>query len=143
LFGDGPLRGDLERLIAERGLQTKFVLTGFRNDVVRYLPNLDVNVMSSFTEGLPVILLEAGAACVPTVATAVGGIPEVIEDGQSGYLVPAGDAPALARRILALLDNDAHRQAIGTAARDRVQRDFSFTAMSRQYHELFQKLVTG
>jgi glycosyltransferase involved in cell wall biosynthesis len=117
------------------------VLAGFRNDLGRFLPNLDVNVMSSFTEGLPVILLEAGAAGVPTVATAVGGIPEVIDDGQSGYLVPPGDAGALAGRIAALLDNDAQRQAMGLATRERVRRDFSCAGMSRQYHDLFKKLL--
>src|SRR5204863_5785927 len=123
-FGDGPLRADLARLIGERGIKEKFVLAGFRNDLGRLLPNLDLNLMSSYTEGLPVILLEAGAAGVPTVATAVGGIPEVIDDGQSGCLVPAGDANALAGRIVGLLDNDSQRHAMGRAARDRVQRDF-------------------
>src|SRR6185436_13855396 len=88
LFGDGPLRSEIERCIVEHGLQNAFVLTGFRNDLNRFLPNLDLNVMSSFTEGLPVILLEAGAAGVPTVATAVGGIPEVVDDGKTGHLVP-------------------------------------------------------
>jgi glycosyltransferase involved in cell wall biosynthesis len=82
-----------------------------------------------------------GAAGVPTVATAVGGIPEVIENEQDGCLVPPGDPPALADRIVALLDNDARRRAMGNAARDRVERDFSFAAMSRQYHDLFQKVV--
>jgi glycosyltransferase involved in cell wall biosynthesis len=143
LFGDGPLRAELERLIDARGIKEKFVVAGFRSDLGRLLPNLDVNAMSSYTEGLPVILLEAGAAGVPTVATAVGGIPEVIDDGQSGWLVPAGDAAALAGRIIALLDDDAQRQAMGQAARDRVRRDFSFAAMSRQYHELFEKIVSG
>lgn len=143
LFGDGPLRAELERLIARRGLQGKFVLAGFRNDLSRFLPNLDVAVMSSHTEGLPVILLEAGAASIPTVATAVGGIPEVLDDGKNGYLVAPGDASALAQRIVALLDNESQRQSMGRAARDRVRNDFSFTAMSCRYHELFKKLVTG
>jgi glycosyltransferase involved in cell wall biosynthesis len=140
LFGDGPLRGDLERLVTQRGLQGKFVFAGFRNDLGRFLANLDINVMSSYTEGLPVVLLEAGAAGVPTVATSVGGIPEVLDDAKGGYLVAAGDASALAQRIIALLDNDAERRAMGQAARDRVRRDFSFAAMSQRYHELFQKL---
>ena len=143
LFGDGPLRADLERLIAQRGLQGKFVLGGFRNDLSQFLPNLDVAVMSSHTEGLPVILLEAGAAGVPTVATAVGGIPEVLEDGRNGYLVPSGDAPALAQRIVSLLDNESVRLALGRAARDRIRNEFSFTAMSQKYHKLFKELVRG
>jgi glycosyltransferase involved in cell wall biosynthesis len=143
LFGDGPLRSDLERLIVQCGLQQNFVLPGFRTDLTRFLPNLDLAVMSSYTEGLPVILLETGAAGVATVATSVGGIPEVLVDGRTGYLVPSGDASAMAQRIVALLDNEMGRQAMGRAARDRVRREFSFAAMSRQYHDLFRRLVSN
>jgi glycosyltransferase involved in cell wall biosynthesis len=143
LFGSGPLEDDLKRRVAECGIQEKFVFAGFRSDLNRFLGSLDVNVMSSYTEGLPVVLLEAGAAGVPTVATAVGGIPEVIADGQNGYLVRAGDSSALAQRILAMIDDDAKRKAMGAAARDKVRRDFSFTAMSQQYQELFRKLVAN
>lgn len=141
LFGDGPLRADLDRRIVERGLQGRFVMAGFRDDLLRFLPNLDVNVMSSFTEGLPVILLEAGAAQVPTVATSVGGISEVIDEGRTGHLVPAGDGKALADRIVALLDDDSVRRAMGRAARDRVRREFSFETMGRKYAELFRRLA--
>jgi glycosyltransferase involved in cell wall biosynthesis len=141
LFGDGPLRTSLESLAAKLGLQGKFVFAGFRNDLGRWVPNLDVNVISSYTEGLPVALLEASAAGVPTVATAVGGIPEVITDGQDGCLVAAGDPANLARRVIALLDDTAQRHALGQAARDRVRRDFLFSKTSRQYHALFQRLI--
>lgn len=141
LFGDGPLRDDLEKQVNERGLRSRFVFTGFRADLARVLPNLDLGVMSSFTEGLPVILLEMGAAGVPNVATAVGGIPEVIDDGKSGMLVPSGDAAALAKGIMALLEDEPGRHAMGRAARQRVRRDFSFNAMAQRYHELFVKLT--
>lgn len=141
LFGEGPLRRDLEQRISACGLGAKFVLTGFCNELSKFLPNIDVNVISSYTEGLPVILLEAGAAGVPTVATAVGGVPEVIDDGNSGLLIAAGDASALAQHIVELLDNSPRRQAIGQAARERVRRDFAFASMSRRYQELFRKLV--
>jgi glycosyltransferase involved in cell wall biosynthesis len=140
LFGDGPLRGDLERRVHERGLSKRFVIGGFRADLQRFLPNLDLAVMSSYTEGLPVILLETGAAGVPTVATAVGGIPEVIDDGISGWLAPSGDATALADRIESALSNDARRKAIGDAARERVRRDFSFEAMAGKYLQLFRSM---
>ena len=122
-------------------MQKRFVLPGFRTDLVRFLPNLDLGVMSSFTEGLPVILLEMGAAGVPAVATAVGGIPEVIDDGRTGCLAPAGNPQALADRILPLLDDDTRRLAMGTAARNRIEREFSFAAMGRQYFELFQQVA--
>ncbi len=143
LFGDGPLRAELEQRIATHGIKERFILAGFRSDVQRFVPNFDLGVMSSFTEGLPVILLEIGAAAVPTVATAVGGIPEVIDDGRTGFLVPAGDAQALAARIIAMLDDDSRRRAMGEAARERVRRDFSFAAMSQKYFELFRKVASG
>jgi glycosyltransferase involved in cell wall biosynthesis len=140
IFGDGPLRQELKSQVGACGLQGRFVFAGFRKDLPRYLPNLDLGVMSSYTEGLPVALLEMGAAGVPNVATAVGGIPEVIDDGTSGLLVPPGDAAALAKPIGALLAYEPRRVAMGNAARERVRRDFSFAAMARQYHELFKKL---
>lgn len=141
LFGEGPLRADLERRANERGLQGRFIFAGFRDDLSRFLPNLDLAVMSSYTEGLPVILLETCAAGVPTVATSVGGVPEVITEGGSGHLLMAGDVVGLAQRIGQLLDDDAKRQAMGRAARDRVRRDFSFAAMSARYLEVFQQLM--
>jgi len=141
LFGEGPLRPALERLVADRGLQDRFVFAGFRDDLRRYLPNLDVGVMSSFTEGLPVFLLEAAAAQVPVAATSVGGIPEVIIEGQTGCLVPAGDALMLATRIVELLDNPAQRAAMGRAARARARAEFSLSSMGRRYHELFVRVL--
>jgi len=143
VFGEGPLRGALEQQIRQRGLEGRFVLAGFREDLPRYLPHLDLGVMSSFTEGLPVILLELFAAGVPAVATAVGGIPEVIEEGRSGALVPAGDAAALAARVLELLSDDVRRQEFGRQARERAGRDFSFERQGEQYQELFARLVRG
>jgi glycosyltransferase involved in cell wall biosynthesis len=141
VFGEGPLRAALTQQIDRLGLGGRFVLAGFRPDVVKFLPHLDLAVMSSTTEGLPVFLLEAFAAGVPMVATAVGGIPEVLEEGRSGYLVPSGDAAALGRRILdALRDADACR-AMGRYARERVRRDFSFERQGRQYSELFARLA--
>ena len=142
LFGDGPLRTDLQRQVAERGIGDRFVFAGFHKDLSRFLPNLDLAVMSSFTEGLPVILLETGAAGVPCVATSVGGIPEVIDDGQTGFLVPAGDAAALAERITQMLDDAPRRQALGEAARLRVRADFSFTGMAMKYYDVFRGLVS-
>ena len=75
------------------------------------------------------------------LATSVGGIPEVVVEGQTGLLVRPGDAPALAERILALLSDNGRRRAMGMAARERVRRDFAFASTSRQYHELFQRLL--
>ena len=96
-----------------------FVLAGFRTDVERFLPFLDVSVLSSHTEGLPVAVLEAMAARVPVVATAVGGTPEVVDDGVTGWLVPPRDVAALAqshRRIAVGRDRAAAHGRRGAAA---------------------------
>jgi glycosyltransferase involved in cell wall biosynthesis len=140
VFGDGPLRETLAGQIAAHGLADRFVLAGFRTDLERWLPQLDLAVLSSLTEGLPVILLEALAAGVPAVSTAVGGTPEVIEDGFNGYLVPPDDAKALAHRILDTLRDDAARRAMGERGRQRVREHFTFRTQSLQYQRLFQGL---
>jgi glycosyltransferase involved in cell wall biosynthesis len=141
VFGDGPLKESLTRQVGARGLQSAFVLAGFRSDLERLLPHLDVAVLSSVTEGLPVVLLEAQAAGVPVVATAVGGIPEVIEDGVNGYLVPPRQPDALAGRILDLLRDEQGRRAMGERGRRKVQAQFTFEAQSVQYQQLFERLA--
>jgi glycosyltransferase involved in cell wall biosynthesis len=141
IFGEGPLRGALTRQIAARGLQQHMVLPGFRINLKQYLPHFDLCALSSYTEGLPVVVLEAFAARVPVVGTAVGGVPEVIEDGVSGVLVPAGDADALAQRVLELLEDDERRRAMGQRGRQRVEQHFTFAAQALQYQRLFEDLV--
>ena len=138
LFGDGPLRENLTKQIAERGLQGGFVLAGFRSDLARVLPACDLAVSSSHTEGLPVVVLEEMAAGLPVVATAVGGTPEVVEDGVTGWLVPPGDAAALARRITDLLASPESARAMGLAGRRRVATHFTFAAMAEGYLGLFR-----
>ena len=142
-FGDGPLREAIGRHIAARGLRERFILAGFRADLGQFLPHLDLMVLPSFTEGLPVVLLEAYAAGVPCVATAVGGTPEVIEDGKTGYLVPSGDPPALARRIGDILHDEPTRLAMGRHGRQRMRDHFTFAAQSVSYQSLFDSLLKG
>ncbi len=140
VFGDGPLRSEIEAAIAKHRLQGRFVLAGFQSDLNAWLPNLDLGAMSSYTEGLPVILLETFAAGVPMVATAVGGIPEVLVDGETGRLVAPGDPQALAERITELLRDEPRRLEMGRHARDKVRGEFSFAQQSEQYEALFQRL---
>lgn len=140
-FGDGPLRDELTRLIATRGLEGRFILGGFRSDLNEFLPHMDLAVLPSYTEGLPVVVLEAFCAGLPVVATAVGGTPEVVEDGVSGYLVPPGDPAALAQRIRDVLADEPRRRAMGAAGRQRVQEQFTFTRQSELYQELFRRLA--
>jgi glycosyltransferase involved in cell wall biosynthesis len=143
VFGDGPLREDLTQQIVSHGLQDRFILAGFRTDLEKWLPHFEVAVLPSFTEGLPVIVLEAFAAGVPVVATAVGGTPEVVTEGRSGYLVRPGDPVALAERVVQLLHSSELRKAMGQRGRERVRREFTFAAQSEQYQQLFEKLLSG
>jgi glycosyltransferase involved in cell wall biosynthesis len=140
LFGDGPLRARLTAQIVRHGLQDRFMLAGFRGDLARLLPHLDVVVLPSFSEGLPVVVLEAFAAAVPVVASAVGGTPEVIEDGVNGYLVPPGQPAALAQRIRDVLGDENQRRAMGLCGQERVREHFTFAAQSAQYQQLFEDL---
>jgi glycosyltransferase involved in cell wall biosynthesis len=141
LFGDGPLRGALERQISQLGLEQQFILAGFSSELDRYYPSFDLVVLPSHTEGLPNAALEAFAAGVPVVATAVGGTPEVIEEGESGFLVPPANPTLMANRILDVLVSETKRLAMGGSGRNRVQTHFSFEGQSAQYQRLFESLV--
>lgn len=140
IFGDGPTRPDLEGRIARHGLKERVVLAGFRNDVGAFLPHLDVGVLPSNSEGLPVILLEMLAAGRPVVATAVGGIPEVIADRATGWLVPAGDPAALANTLAAVL-GDESRVRIGEAGRALVRERFGVERQAAAYRKLFENVA--
>jgi glycosyltransferase involved in cell wall biosynthesis len=140
LFGEGPCRERLVRQIKAAGLGGAFVLSGFRADLDRFLPHLDLLVLPSYTEGLPNVVLEACAAGVPVVATAAGGTPEVVEDGLNGYLVPPGDAAGLAGRIDAVLTAEDRGRTLGFEGRQRVLERFTFAAQARQYLDLFAEL---
>jgi glycosyltransferase involved in cell wall biosynthesis len=141
LFGDGPLRERLVEQIARLGLEEHFVLAGFCDDLDRWLPGFDVTVLPSYTEGLPNVVLESLAAHVPVVATAVGGTPEVVQDGVNGCLVPPGHADALAGCIRALLSDAPLRRRMAEQGHRRVREQFTFAAQARQYQELFETLT--
>jgi glycosyltransferase involved in cell wall biosynthesis len=141
LFGDGPRRDAIRRRIAQHELEDCFVLAGFRDDVQRFLPWLDVAVSSSYTEGLPLVVLEAMAAGVPVVATAVGGTPEAVLEGVTGHLVAPGDAAAIADRIVGLLRDGPRRRSLGERGRQRVADHFTFEAQAAEYLRFFERLT--
>ena len=140
ICGDGPEHDSLRRRIKQDGLEHAVSLTGYRRDIDRLLPNADLLVLPSFTEGLPNAVLEASAAGVPVVATAVGGTPEVVRDGQTGLLVPSGDSESLSQAIIDLLGDFEHRVAMGKAGREFVRSQFSFATQASQYLQLFARL---
>ncbi len=141
LFGRGPGREALAREIAARGWASRVRIVGWRTDLAALLPAVDVLVHPAFAEGLGLILLEAGACGVPVVAGAAGGIPEVVVDGETGLLVPPGDAPALASALLRLLADRGLAQALGAAARRRVTARYSIPAMAAAYATLYREIL--
>ena len=125
IVGDGELRESLEHQIKDLGLTHHVTLTGFRSDALWLMKSFDLFVMSSVTEGLGSAILEAMACGRAVVGTETGGIPEAIDAGTTGLLVPPGDEPALAAAIVRLLRDPELRASLGRAGRERVEREFS------------------
>jgi len=139
--GDGPLAGALQSLARELGLADDVRFLGHRKDSHDILGLLDLFVLPSLSEGIPLVLLEALALSRPVVATNVGGIPEVVEHGRSGVLVPAGRPDELARGCLTVMDNPALAQRLGQAGRTRVEEAFSADAMAEKVAQIYRTLV--
>lgn len=142
LVGDGPERAALEARIVALGLEGRVRLLGERADVERLLPEMDVFVLSSREEGIPNALLEAMAAGRAAVATAVGGTPEVLRDGETGWLVPPGSPGALADALADVLARPEEARRRGAAARRMTEEHMSIDAMTRR-HESFYAQVAG
>jgi glycosyltransferase involved in cell wall biosynthesis len=142
LIGLGPLEADLKALAAQLGVGDRVLFPGSRDDVYRLLPALDVFALSSRFEGLPIALLEAMATGVAPVATRVGGIPEVITDGQDGLLVDPGDTSALAAALARVLGDDDLRARVGAAAMVRAG-DFDLVHAVRRAEDAYRAAVAG
>ena len=143
LIGEGTERRHLEQLIAECELHNSVLLTGYYQEAYKLMPLMDVCVISSHTEGLPITLLEAIRACVPIIATKVGGIPDVLEYGKYGKLVTPGDVSQLARAIA-----DVHRETEkykqnAVEARNYFVRRYSARKMADSYLDFYNTVVTS
>jgi glycosyltransferase involved in cell wall biosynthesis len=143
IIGRGRLKNELEQQAADLGINRQVKFLGFRSDVPRLLQLMDVFVMSSLSEGLSLSILEAMAAGKPVVATWVGGNPEIVQEGRTGFLVPSGDSDVLGSRILTLLKNRDLVKSLGDVGRKRVEENFSAERMAAQYQELYQRLLSG
>jgi glycosyltransferase involved in cell wall biosynthesis len=143
LFGQGPLKAACEDQARRRGLTRQVLFPGFRRDLARVLPCLTLLVHPALLEGLGVSLLQAAACGVPTVASAVGGIPEAVRDGVTGALVPPGDPDALAEAVRALLADPERRRAQGANGRRHALERFSPAAMVEGNSEVYARVLAG
>ena len=143
IAGDGPCRTELERLAAELGLADGVRFLGPVRDVPALLRRARLFVLSSLTEGISLTLLEAMASALPVVATRVGGNGEVVTEGETGLLIPAGDPAALAEGMLALWNDPGRRVEMGRAARRRVEEEFDVRRMVARYENLYEQLTGG
>jgi glycosyltransferase involved in cell wall biosynthesis len=132
MVGDGPLRPELARIAGELGIADSVILAGSRSDVADLLALIDVFALTSTTECFPMALLEAMAIGRPAVCTAVGGVPEILDEGVTGHTVAPRDPRALAERLVALLLDPAAARTMGAAARARVESEFT---LMRSVHD--------
>ncbi len=129
--------------VLRRGLERKVLFTGHRNDLLDVYVSFDVFLMTSLTEGMPNTLLEAMALGVPSVSTAVGGVPELLGHGSGGFLAPVGDIDGLAGHVVRLLHDPELREKCGAACRDRIERDFSFARRVRRMEDYYDWFAGG
>jgi glycosyltransferase involved in cell wall biosynthesis len=141
VVGDGPLRAEVESRVAAAGLAGRFHLTGLRRDVPDLLHSFDVFALTSLWEGLPRVLIQAMAAGLPVVATAVDGSAEAVEDGVNGLLTPPGDPQALAAALLRLLGDPALAAQMGAAGQERAG-EFGARKMVDDIAALYETLLT-
>ena len=141
ILGEGELREHLEKQVHEHHLEKHVLLPGFRTDVLGCLKGFDLFVMSSVTEGLGTSLLDAMAAARPIVATTAGGIPEIVEDGVNGLLVPPRDAKALADAIVRALKDQTLRRQMGEAGFARVNERFTVERMVAETASVYARVA--
>ena len=142
IVGEGPQRGALEHQIARSRAGMRISLLGLRRDVAALLAECDVFALASVAEGMPGVLLEAMAGSLPVVATNVGGVGEVVVDGETGTLVPPSDTAALAAALRRYVDDPELRRRHGVAGRARVESCFGMQPMIDAYVELYDSLLS-
>jgi glycosyltransferase involved in cell wall biosynthesis len=143
LVGDGVLRKRIERLIGKLNLKREVVLTGWRKDISGILSAIDVFVLTSLWEGLPITVLEALASSKPVVATHTGGIREIVVEGKTGFLVPPGNMELMSEQLIVLLKNEKLRKQIGLEARKSLDSNFKLENMVNATCALYENLLNN
>jgi glycosyltransferase involved in cell wall biosynthesis len=132
IIGEGPQRQELADLVKKTNIEENVIFTGFQNDIEYWLPSMDVFVLPSLTEGTPMSLLEAMAYGIPAVASAVGGVPQVIESGKSGILVPPGNPQDIKDAILLLYSNEELRNSLSKEGQKKIKLKYNIEDWTRQ-----------
>ncbi len=143
MVGRGELEASLKAQVEQLGIAENIRFLGMRADVPRLLSVLDAFVLPSLSEGLSLALLEAMASGKPVVATAVGGTPELVDQGQTGFLVSSEDAGSLAIKLIELLQDPLMMQRFSDQGAKRVRQRFSLEHMVVQYRRLYASLLLG
>lgn len=141
IAGIGPMEQELRSLVRRRGLTDKVIFTGFAENVYEIFNIIDINVISSLSEALCLSLIEGMYIGKPSVATNTGGIPEVVEDGYNGFIVPVGNSSALAEGILKLIKDPELRNTMGDRGRKKAVRDFSADVMAKDIQKLYETVI--
>jgi glycosyltransferase involved in cell wall biosynthesis len=141
LFGQGPLQPEIGRAIVERGLTERVHIAGFRSDLEKIVPCLDLVVHPAAKEGLGVALLQAAACGVPIIACRTGGIPEIVRHERNGLLIPVGDSTALSQAVVQMLTQDDLAADFGRAGVQLVHKYFSVAAMVAGNHQIYQNTL--
>jgi glycosyltransferase involved in cell wall biosynthesis len=141
--GDGKESSNLERMVFKLGIIDKVIFAGMRRDIPEILSILDVFVLPSLNEGLPIALLEAQAARVPVVATRVGAIPDVVKDRVTGILIPPEDPEAIAKSIVRVLSDRKGAHNMAQKGFERVRDNFSSEKMASKYIMIYKELIEG
>jgi len=142
LVGDGIERPGLEKTASSLGIKDSVIFAGMRKDVPEILSILNVFVLPSLNEGLPMALLEAQAAQIPVVATSVGAIPDVLENGVTGMLIPPKDPQAIAEAIIMILSDKKLASGIAQKGFERVRDNFSSEKMASKYLSIYRELLS-
>jgi len=143
IVGDGEERDNIENCIALLGISNKVILTGYNSKPVNYLALMDVYLLSSFSEGTSMTLLEAMSLSKPCVVTDVGGNPEVIINGKNGFVTPNNDVGKFAQGILKMINPNNKNSNLGQASLKRFDLLFSEKCMNSQYQKLYNQLKSG
>ena len=141
IVGEGPDRQAIENMVQRFGLQSNVILAGQHSDMPEIYAAMDIFVLPSLNEGLPMTILEAMAASRPVIATRVGAIPRVIKDGETGLLVDPGDVDGLRNALARLLTDSDLCRRLGSAGHEWVSRNYTSEAMALKYRQMYDEVL--